>query len=517
MIRKAHARPDVVGSNPTHAHTHLRAFPDELPEARHRGYPLADVVGGDPYASTTPRNDATELDEEEAEVAEPLRTPPRIDDYLIAEEILPRLPVRTAAAFAVAGTTLRCILTDVDYWLLRNHRLPPPPPQAACFVPSHHDGHALLENAFHFADATPSSSSRAVRGGGSPSMTTYRLAGTCNGLVLLTAPSCTDGTARGVLFNPASGEEETVVVNLSGDGGGGGGVCRTFCGFGYDPSSKTYKPVVCAVDIGAKRRELLMAPFSASAASRREPRTPPTTTMSYRFENPRSLSLDDGKVYVLDEDTLSSTVLILDVADETVTAAAAIPNHSGGGEGTATRSELMEVWGLPCIASLATREGMIWTTLWALTPEHRPERRCRVVVVPYGGYPYAPVAMRGAWDCGDGHLFMLFGDGHGCKYDLGKECDDVQWILRPRQPEEGEEQAAMAELLRGTFCWGYRPTLVRLASVFGDGGEGSGEGVGLSHFSAGGRRRSRKSGRRRCLETLVEMMTRTPHEDMEYT
>jgi hypothetical protein len=68
-----------------------------------------------------------------------------------------------------------------------------------------------------------------------------------------------------VLFNPASGEEEAVVLDLACDGGGND-IFRC-------SRSKTYKALVCARDIsdlcsgGGSGDELVVVPFGGTAAA----------------------------------------------------------------------------------------------------------------------------------------------------------------------------------------------------------------------------------------------------------
>jgi hypothetical protein len=59
------------------------------------------------------RNASAMFDEDKGEAGEPCRAPPRLDGHLLTKEILPRLPVRVAAACTVG--TLRGILTGPDY------------------------------------------------------------------------------------------------------------------------------------------------------------------------------------------------------------------------------------------------------------------------------------------------------------------------------------------------------------------------------------------------------------------
>ncbi|KAL6868252.1 hypothetical protein ACP4OV_015097 [Aristida adscensionis] len=437
--------------------------------------------------------------------------PPRLDYYLLAEEILTRLPPRFAAACAVGA--LRGILTDLGYWRHRNRRLPRP--RAACLLVgagagAGEGGRLLHEFHFHHADAAVSAEPAAVVrvSGGPPSspQAAYRLAGACNGLVLLAAPWSRRRRLTGVLFNPASGEEETVAVNLLGDGGGGGANrFWRFCALGYAPSSKAYKALACA-SAGDGHGELLAVPFAGAAAAQR-PRTV-ALIHSESYVNPTSLTSDDGgEVYILAGPS-ETALLIWDVAGESASVTAPIPIPP-----TARPvSVLMELWGRPCVALRHGCQSMA-TSLWVLSPEHRWERRCRFAVPASHAGPR--LCLHGAWDCGGGRLFGLFRDGRRFTADIGGAAGGAGAHRRvrvsPRQPEEEEARTSMAELQKGTFCWGYTPTLVRLASVFGD-GEGGGAGGLMRHYPSGGERRRHGRKSRRCLEALVEMMTQRPPE-----
>lgn len=199
-----------------------------------------------------------------------------------------------------------------------------------------------------------------------------------------------------MLFNPATGEEETIVLDLA-CGGGGKDVFRCFCGFGYSPSSKTYKALVCARDfyelcLGCAG-ELVVVPFCGAGAHGKPRTVAKVAKLSERCEDYFSSLCLDGKMYVL-PDTTASAVLAFDVDDETV---AHIPfpwpwccaGHRG------YVSELMEVWGRPCIA--------MESALWTLTPDHQWERRCTLAPAPRPrdtvsnryGYGNATVTARG--------------------------------------------------------------------------------------------------------------------------
>ncbi|KAL6658523.1 hypothetical protein ACP70R_004109 [Stipagrostis hirtigluma subsp. patula] len=434
------------------------------------------------------------FDEEDGGGGEPRRTAPRLDDYFLAEEILPRLPAHAAQGFAAASAFFRGILTDPEHWLSRLSRAPPPRPRAACLVVrgSNDDGDPELRHEFHYADAASSAAEPyAVRAAGA-SLAGYRHAGTCNGLVLLAAPWSNRTRVRAVLFNPASGVEEAVALDLPGGGRGGGSEFRCFCGLGYSPSSKTYKALICTRDFESfPRRKLMMLPLGGAAAGRQEVRT--VSAVPYRFDGqPSSLSLD-GKVYLLPAIT-APEVLAFDVDGEVVTP---VPLPRGVWRRI---SELMEVWGRPCIAM----GNELASSLSVLTPEHQWERRCTLAVGPcrrwVGG---GTTTIHGAWDCGDGLLFVMFRDGRGCMYDVGETAARRQDMPAAVAPAA---KVSLAELQKCTFCWGYQPTLIPPATVFGDGACPS----GFSHSSAGPRRlrESTAAAPRRCLEVLMEKMTR---------
>nr|TKV99817.1 hypothetical protein SEVIR_8G068500v2 [Setaria viridis] len=431
---------------------------------------------------------------EDDEAGEPRRAPPRLDDNLIAEEILPRLPARATAACAVG--TLRGILTGLDYWRVRNRRLPRP--RAACLaVTPRSDGGAGFRHEFHYADTAFPNEPVVVRAAGGGTWAPFRYAGTCNGLVLLTSPWDNGNRARGVLFNPASGEEEAVVLDLA-CGGGGKDVFRCFCGFGYSPSSKTYKALVCTRDffklcLGCAG-ELVVVPFGGAAAAGNE--KPRTVAKMKKLSESRedyfsSLTLD-GKVYVLPAISASASaaaVMAFDVDDETVAHIRLPPPSCYAGHGYV--SKLMEVWGRPCIA-VSNRKG---SALWALTPDHRWERRCAFAAAPrptWGGVfdNHQTIIVDSAWDCsgGDGKLlFVLFLDGRGFMYDLGKttEPDSLATYI---DCDLGKPSASMAELRKGT---GY------VCPEKHD---------GLKHFSSGRRSWADEGATRRCLEELMETM-----------
>nr|XP_034606998.1 uncharacterized protein LOC117866822 [Setaria viridis]TKV99814.1 hypothetical protein SEVIR_8G068450v2 [Setaria viridis]TKV99815.1 hypothetical protein SEVIR_8G068450v2 [Setaria viridis]TKV99816.1 hypothetical protein SEVIR_8G068450v2 [Setaria viridis] len=107
-------------------------------------------------------------------------------------------------------------------------------------------------------------------------------------------------------------------------------------------------------------------------------------------------------------------------------------------------SELMEVWGRPCVATEYVRGG---TMLWTLTPEHQWELRCSFAAVPSPprGFAGAGDMVHGAWDCGDSLLFVMFCDGRGCMYEYGlqetaavvaREVDDGAAAARDLLPAE---------------------------------------------------------------------------------
>ncbi|KAL6658522.1 hypothetical protein ACP70R_004108 [Stipagrostis hirtigluma subsp. patula] len=435
--------------------------------------------------------------------------PQRLDDEFLAAEILPRLPAHDARGFAAASTFFRGLLTGQDYW----SRAPRPCPSAACLVVRGGDGDGGGHE-FHYADAGSSAEPAVVRAAGEtatgPMADGYRYAGTCNGLVLLAAPWSNDGCARGVLFNPASGEEEAVVLALPLAGVFDTDVYhRRFCGLGYSASSKSYKAILCTRDFlplcGGNRGELAVVPFSGAAAGRQKPRTLATVQMvSNTFhEYFYSLTLD-GKVYLLHDMSRSPPLLAFDVDDETVTAIPFPPRIGVG------YYELMEVWGRPCIAI----GQQTLSELWVLTPELRWECRSTLAVGPSPSrrctVHYDHFVIRGAWDCGGGLLYALFGDGRGRMYDLRETTPPPARVANPL-PGEAAKALLPAELQEGTFCWGYRPTLVPPTTVFG-GGPCSGERDGWRHSSSGQSRLRKSPGvtRRRCVEELMEAMTRKP-------
>ncbi|RCV37492.1 hypothetical protein SETIT_8G067300v2 [Setaria italica] len=389
---------------------------------------------------------------EDDEAGEPRRAPPRLDDNLIAEEILPRLPARATAACAVG--TLRGILTGLDYWRVRNRRLPRP--RAACLaVTPRSDGGAGFRHEFHYADTAFPNEPVVVRAAGGGTWAPFRYAGTCNGLVLLTSPWDNGNRARGVLFNPASGEEEAVVLDLACGGGG---------------KDQDLQALVCTRDFFKLclccAGELVVVPFGgAAAAGNEKPRTvAKVKKLSESREDYFSSLTLDGKVYVLPAISAS-----------------------------ASAAALMEVWGRPCIA-VSNREG---SALWALTPDHRWERRCAFAAAPrptWGGATvfdnHQAIIVDGAWDCsgGDGKLlFVLFRDGRGFMYDLGKttEPDSLATYI---DCDLGKPSASMAELRKGT---GYVCPEKR---------------DGLKHFSSGRRSWADEGATRRCLEELMETM-----------
>lgn len=108
-----------------------------------------------------------------------------------------------------------------------------------------------------------------VNGPSSLSLDEYAYAGTCNRLVLLASPCDRDNgyRATAALFNPVTGTEETVVLDLTAGGRSGAPVCRRFCGFGYSASTGTYKALIyqnCGIFCG----KIMVLPF---VAGRRRP------------------------------------------------------------------------------------------------------------------------------------------------------------------------------------------------------------------------------------------------------
>ncbi|CAL4994508.1 unnamed protein product [Urochloa decumbens] len=442
---------------------------------------------------------------------------PRLDDCFLAAEILPRLPAHAAQAFSAANPFFRGILTDPDFWLAAPRRAPPPP-HAACLVVRGGGGagEGLLHE-FHYADAgftaEPAVVSRVTAGGSLAA--SYRCAGACNGLVLLATPcrcsklSC---AAAAVLFNPASGEEAALACGMP----RGRLMFHLFCGLGYSPSSKSYKALLCAHDFGLGGVELMVVQIGGGGAGevrRREPRRVAVGRRRRCYTDPdpdpSSLSLD-GKVYIL-LDTRRTDMLAFDVDEEKVTF---VDMPSVG----RLASELMEVWGRPCIA-IPDISGSI--KLWTLTPEHRWELRCSFAAVRSRRRPTPGGAawrsayvdwgdmVHGAWDCGDGRLFVMFRDERGCLYELR----ETMAVAREVDGTAAVHNLVPAELRKATFCWGYQPTLVPPATVLGDAACPIDERDGLGHFSSShiGPRESAAVVRRdRCLESLMEMMRKRP-------
>ncbi|KAJ1274950.1 hypothetical protein BS78_05G098500 [Paspalum vaginatum] len=412
--------------------------------------------------------------------------PPRLvmDDDFLVHEILPRLSVHAARPFAATSALFRGVLTDRDYWRARR---PPPGPRAACLVVRGGRGARFLHE-FHYADAASSPRAPAVARAAAGLLAAYRFAGACDGLVLLTAPWNNRSCARALVFNPASGAEETLDLPID-SGRHRSGVFHCFCGLGYSPSSHAYKALLCAYDAHRSSMpfvdvELTVASLGAGAGVR-ERRTVAEVRCCRMDGNdvPTSLSLDN-KVYILvDMGSSETKVLAFDVDDETVTYIEPPPIGQ-------RRSELMEVWGRPCVAT-----GYGGTTLfWTLMPDHHVwELRGSVAGTVPGSSK-----VHGAWDCGNGLLFVVFGDGRGCMYDLQEAAAPA--------PQVGGAAPLPPELRNATFCWGYQPTLVRPPTAAFGGAACPDQLHGLGQFSncPDRPRKSAAVGRRGCLELLME-------------
>ncbi|KAK3156989.1 hypothetical protein QOZ80_2AG0114730 [Eleusine coracana subsp. coracana] len=377
------------------------------------------------------------------------RDEPRLHDDLVAAEILSRLPARAAARCAALSRAFRGLLQRPGFWL-RPQRLgaPTPGPHAACFIP-YTDGAARLHHAFHFLGPTFSVKHAVASCSNSKNNVAYQCVGTCNGLVLLSEQAWTDGSrVKGVVVNPATKEEETILLTLP--DGRGETVGRCFCGFAYSPLARGYNKLARTV-------------FSSCR------------TVWSGF--PSSMYLE-GKVYILAN---IWTVMAFDVDDETVVPIASPP-------GGRVWSRLMEIWGRPCIA---TWDGKA-ATLWALTADHRWERRCTLAEA---------ADLRTDVRCVLIHT-----------YDLQEPAQNEWHLYRPaasswrngvRQPEEAKH----LKLQVGTHLWGYQPTLVSPSNIFGH-GTAPIAGCSLTHFRSGRCRRPGNTAaeQRLYLEAYVPIM-----------
>lgn len=186
---------------------------------------------------------------------------PHLGDEFMADEILARLPACSAARCAVLSKRFRRLLTSPDFWL-RHRRLGASleRPHVACFY-RYREGRSLCHALQLVGPAL--AVKHAVGPGISP--VTYDYAGTCNGLVLLT--TFTDGRSiDAVVFNPATKEEEAVHLSLP-----AGGDHARFFGFGYGPSSKSYKALACVEGGhtgGSGWARLMVVPFGDAAGCR---------------------------------------------------------------------------------------------------------------------------------------------------------------------------------------------------------------------------------------------------------
>uniref|UniRef100_A0ACD5Z3H7 Uncharacterized protein n=1 Tax=Avena sativa TaxID=4498 RepID=A0ACD5Z3H7_AVESA len=391
-------------------------------------------------------------------------------DEFIADEILARLPARCAARCTLLSKRFRHVLASPHFWL-RHRRLGPRPPEMLPQVARLHRHHGCETFDFHLV------------GPGFAMKHTVQVdhrnwyASTCNGLVLVSGTSYPDkgqSTVDGVVFNPATGEEARLSLQLPHPQNED--VERRILGFGYGPSSKVYKALIREDDtIGDDTTRLMVVSLDGSHR-RREPRK--VFSSSEGFPCNHSLHTGDGKVYFLiytiyfsGEDGQqvdnweATSVLAFDVDDEVVTSIAVPEGHKN-----IQLDMMLQIHGRPCIYE---RKGQD-TVIWLLTPDHRWEQ---LYVLVKESSPRGD-SLVGAWDCGGGLLLAIFRTSGAYLYNLhegavkeeeGSDSGNRLTAVSSAAIEyECPEPFKISWLGKPTNLLDYQPTLISPASILGD-------------------------------------------------
>ncbi|CAN6236091.1 unnamed protein product [Urochloa humidicola] len=388
------------------------------------------------------------------------------DDVL--RNILARLPARAAVACTAVSKHLRRLIRSPEFRSLHFRLAPPlPRPHIACVAtapirrrPDQQEDPVSGFVGFHLA---------AAAGGGGGVTPMRSLAGrryinvvyvnTCNGVVLLASEEYTAGGSRRkcILWNPAIADivEEVAVPDPP---------ARTSdyltLGLGYGQRSKTYKLLLCCIDIsrhgGRAVKSLASFQLGGNGMEKQPTELPAADGVQGASFSQNSLYID-GRIYVIDREKLA--ILAFDVDDETVASVhlpieVSIPdlwNHT---------PSLMELYGRPCVAT--DYDGGV--TLWLLSVDHQWNQRCVIWEVCWDSSYVGSV--KGVWDCGG---VMVVNLENRCRggvdylflYDATTEETFRATLHRDLAPEWAES------CVNPMLCWGYSPTLVSPSSIVG--------------------------------------------------
>ncbi|CAM0947888.1 unnamed protein product [Alopecurus aequalis] len=372
---------------------------------------------------------------------------PVFEDEFMADEILVvRLPARCAARCTVLSKPFRQLLATPHFWL-RHQSLGAPLelPHAAC-MQRHNNGRNDFYFQFHVVGPTFIIEHTVSMENG------VFYTSTCNGLVLVSGPSC---PYDNVVFNPATKEEVRLSLQLPQPGKED--VDRHIIGLGYGPSSKVYKALI--LETGDTSTRLLVVSLDGSGDQ--EPRT--VFSSDEDMDCAHCLHTTDGKVYFfiypINWSDYSNVLCVLafDVDNEAMTKIAIPEGHD-----ISTRMMLL-VHGRPCVY---TEKGQD-TILWVLTTDHQWEQLC--ILVKESSPPRGDLV--GAWECGGGLLFVEFDYRAAYMYNLHEADGDE------KKGSSGSRLVAVSSMKikykRSKYdcphnLWGYQPSLITPASIFGD-------------------------------------------------